>query len=91
MHANNERPNIWKRVFRFLFFGIWESVYRRKKRRALFRSYTMSAPTRGGDRAYYTRYHWIKEGIKEGIKGGTKEGTKGSSREKNRKKIDASK
>jgi len=51
---------IVRRFFRFVLVGIWESVYKRKKRRGLYRYHTYHEPPREREPIYYSRYHWIR-------------------------------
>lgn len=55
---------IVRRFFRFVLVGIWESVYKRKKRRGLYRYHTYHEPPREKEPIYYSRYRWIKGGKK---------------------------
>jgi hypothetical protein len=55
---------IVRRFFRFVLVGIWESVYKRKKRRGLYRYHTYHEPPREKEPIYYSRYRWIKRGEK---------------------------
>jgi len=57
--AQAGKPGILKRIIRFLFVGIWESAYRNKKRRGLFRYHTLHESHRETHRAYYPRYRWL--------------------------------
>jgi hypothetical protein len=53
-----------RRFLRFVLVGIWESVYRRKKRRGLYRYHTYHEVPREKEPIYYSRYRWIRGGKK---------------------------
>jgi hypothetical protein len=66
--GRKQETSLFKKMFRFLFIGFWESTYRRKKQRLLF-SYRASIPPPKRDQyVYYPRYQWIRRG-KEGAPG----------------------
>ena len=60
-----EDPGLFRKTLRFLFVGLWESAYRRKKDRTLYR-YRTFGPSRGEARYMYTpRHRWIKKSRKK--------------------------
>jgi hypothetical protein len=62
------KTSLFKKIVRFLFIGLWESAYRRKKQRTLYRHRTTMPLPRRDQLFYYPRYRWIrrdKEGPSE--------------------------
>ncbi|KPK20232.1 MAG: hypothetical protein AMK69_23680 [Nitrospira bacterium SG8_3] len=63
-----QRAGLLKRIVRFVFKGLWESTYRRKRDRTLYRQHRVGPPPREVRYIYYPRYHWMRRG-KKGAEG----------------------
>ncbi|MBW1860345.1 MAG: hypothetical protein JRI70_09820 [Deltaproteobacteria bacterium] len=57
-----QKTSSFKKIIRFLFIGLWESIYRRKQQRELHYYHAFSSPPRRDQLVYYPRYRWIRRG-----------------------------
>gem|GEM_PF-5921298 len=60
MHVTGkQKEGLFRKLARFVFIDLWESTYRRKKRRCLYRYHLFGASPWKDQYIYYPRYRWI--------------------------------
>jgi hypothetical protein len=60
-----KQAGFFKKLIRFMSKGLWESTYRRKKERALYRYHAFGPSPEKEERIYYPRYRWIRKETEE--------------------------
>jgi len=56
-----QKTGMLKKLIRFVFKDLWESTYRRKKERALYRYHAFGPSPGEVQRTYYPRYRWLRK------------------------------